>query len=242
MPRGACWRRRGALAARGASTRADVAARRRRRSSTARGCACITARPRCWRAGRGGRRRVGAGRARRRRSGCGLERPAVLTRGDRFILRSYSPLATIGGGVVLDPDPPRTGSRTRAGVGALRGAARGAATIDADARAALRQMLGRCRPAGAAVDRLAGERLGLTAGARCGRRVAALEAATARSPRPPPGSRPARRWPRRWRRCWPGSRRSTAASRWPRACRSKKRGRAGGRGPRRRSSTASSPS
>ncbi|MEO7273303.1 MAG: selenocysteine-specific translation elongation factor [Vicinamibacterales bacterium] len=45
-----------------------------------------------------------------------LESPAVLTRGDRFILRSYSPSITIGGGVVLDPEPPRTGVRTDAGV------------------------------------------------------------------------------------------------------------------------------
>lgn len=34
-----------------------------------------------------------------------LEGPAVLTRGDRFVIRSYSPLATIGGGTVLDPEP-----------------------------------------------------------------------------------------------------------------------------------------
>jgi len=34
-----------------------------------------------------------------------LETPAVLTRGDRFVLRSYSPLATIGGGIVIDPEP-----------------------------------------------------------------------------------------------------------------------------------------
>jgi selenocysteine-specific elongation factor len=41
-----------------------------------------------------------------------LETPAVLTRGDRFILRAYSPPVTIGGGVVLDPHAPRTGVRT----------------------------------------------------------------------------------------------------------------------------------
>src|SRR5262245_12829338 len=41
-----------------------------------------------------------------------LERPAVLTRGDRFILRAYSPSITIGGGQVLDPHPPRAGIRT----------------------------------------------------------------------------------------------------------------------------------
>ncbi|HEU4939940.1 MAG TPA: selenocysteine-specific translation elongation factor [Vicinamibacterales bacterium] len=41
-----------------------------------------------------------------------LEAPAVLTRGDRFILRAYSPSITIGGGFVLDPHPPRVGVRT----------------------------------------------------------------------------------------------------------------------------------
>jgi selenocysteine-specific elongation factor len=40
-----------------------------------------------------------------------LESPAVLTRGDRFILRAYSPPTTIAGGLVLDPDPPRAGIR-----------------------------------------------------------------------------------------------------------------------------------
>ncbi len=44
-----------------------------------------------------------------------LEAPAVLARGDRFILRAYSPPATIAGGEVLDPHPPRTGIRTEAG-------------------------------------------------------------------------------------------------------------------------------
>ncbi len=36
-----------------------------------------------------------------------LERPLVARGGDRFVLRSYSPVTTIGGGVVLDPLPPR---------------------------------------------------------------------------------------------------------------------------------------
>jgi selenocysteine-specific elongation factor len=44
-----------------------------------------------------------------------LEAPAVLTRGDRFIRRAYSPPVTIAGGEVLDPQPPRTGVRTIAG-------------------------------------------------------------------------------------------------------------------------------
>src|SRR5688572_9139669 len=45
-----------------------------------------------------------------------LEAPAVLARGDRFILRACSPLTTIGGGTVLDPLPPRRGVRTSAGI------------------------------------------------------------------------------------------------------------------------------
>jgi selenocysteine-specific elongation factor len=49
-----------------------------------------------------------------------LEAPAVVTRGDRFILRAYSPLATIGGGVVLDPRPPRASMRSPAGLERLR--------------------------------------------------------------------------------------------------------------------------
>ena len=52
------------------------------------------------------RRRVGRPRSRRAASELvrvRLESPAVLTRGDRFIIRAYSPPITIGGGVVLDP-------------------------------------------------------------------------------------------------------------------------------------------
>ena len=41
-----------------------------------------------------------------------LESPAVLTRGDRFILRSYSPATTIAGGIVLDPLAPRGAVRS----------------------------------------------------------------------------------------------------------------------------------
>jgi selenocysteine-specific elongation factor len=44
-----------------------------------------------------------------------LESPVVVTRGDRFIVRAYSPPQTIGGGAVLDPQPPRGGIRTPAG-------------------------------------------------------------------------------------------------------------------------------
>jgi selenocysteine-specific elongation factor len=48
-----------------------------------------------------------------------LEAPAVLTRGDRFILRAYSPPITIGGGVVLDPAPTRPGIRSAEGRASL---------------------------------------------------------------------------------------------------------------------------
>ena len=46
-----------------------------------------------------------------------LEGPVVARGGDRFVLRSYSPVTTIGGGIVLDPAPgrlPRLGDRTLA--------------------------------------------------------------------------------------------------------------------------------
>jgi selenocysteine-specific elongation factor len=54
-----------------------------------------------------------------------LERPAVAGRGDRLVLRSYSPAFTIGGALVLDPLPRR---RNRAdGKGSARLRARGRA-------------------------------------------------------------------------------------------------------------------
>jgi selenocysteine-specific elongation factor len=43
-----------------------------------------------------------------------LESAAVLTRGDRFVLRAYSPPVTIAGGLVLDPHPARGAIRTPA--------------------------------------------------------------------------------------------------------------------------------
>jgi selenocysteine-specific elongation factor len=43
-----------------------------------------------------------------------LEAPAVLTRGDRYILRAYSPPTTVAGGLILDPRPPRSAIRSRA--------------------------------------------------------------------------------------------------------------------------------
>ncbi len=38
---------------------------------------------------------------------CRLDRPLVARRGDRFIIRSYSPMVTIGGGIILDDQAPR---------------------------------------------------------------------------------------------------------------------------------------
>lgn len=42
-----------------------------------------------------------------------LESPLVARGGDRFVLRSFSPVTTIGGGVVLDPFPPMRPPRLR---------------------------------------------------------------------------------------------------------------------------------
>ena len=57
-----------------------------------------------------------------------LERPAAVTRGDRFVLRAYSPPLTIAGGRLLDPRPPR--GRLRSAPGRAR-CERLAATEDA---------------------------------------------------------------------------------------------------------------
>jgi selenocysteine-specific elongation factor len=43
-----------------------------------------------------------------------LEAPALVVRGDRYILRAYSPPMTIAGGLILDPQPPRAGLRSAA--------------------------------------------------------------------------------------------------------------------------------
>ncbi len=43
-----------------------------------------------------------------------LETPVATARGDRFVVRTYSPVTTAGGGVVIDPIPPRRTSRLRA--------------------------------------------------------------------------------------------------------------------------------
>jgi selenocysteine-specific elongation factor len=68
-----------------------------------------------------------------------LEAPAVLTRGDRFVLRQYSPSITIGGGRVLDPSPARSPIRSAAAVARF---ARIDATEDAAAMAFVEERRG----------------------------------------------------------------------------------------------------
>ena len=58
-----------------------------------------------------------------------LERPLVARGGDRFVVRSYSPIATIGGGRVLDPLPPRR-AQWPAGLGAVDHEVRMAALLE----------------------------------------------------------------------------------------------------------------
>ena len=49
-----------------------------------------------------------------------LEQPVAVTRGDRFVLRAYSPIVTIAGGEVLDPVPAKGRLRSSAGLARLR--------------------------------------------------------------------------------------------------------------------------
>jgi selenocysteine-specific elongation factor len=78
-----------------------------------------------------------------------LGAPAVLVRGDRFILRAYSPLETIAGGTILDPGPPRRGVRTAAGM------ARFTSLSKSDTDAVL-AMIGEAGLTGLPVDQLTG--------------------------------------------------------------------------------------
>ncbi|MFQ6132484.1 MAG: selenocysteine-specific translation elongation factor [Armatimonadota bacterium] len=50
-----------------------------------------------------------------------LEQPTATSRGERFVVRRYSPMVTIGGGVVLDPNPRRHRRYDEAVLAALRG-------------------------------------------------------------------------------------------------------------------------
>jgi selenocysteine-specific elongation factor len=58
-----------------------------------------------------------------------LERPALARAEDRFVLRTYSPVATIGGGRVLDPFPPGRRSLWAAGLSSKDPAERLAAAL-----------------------------------------------------------------------------------------------------------------
>ncbi len=54
-----------------------------------------------------------------------LEGPVVARSGDRFVVRSYSPVTTIAGGVVLEPAPPKRKRISGAAASALEGLSRG---------------------------------------------------------------------------------------------------------------------
>jgi selenocysteine-specific elongation factor len=78
-----------------------------------------------------------------------LESPAVLTRGDRFIIRAYSPPVTIGGGIVLDPAPTRPGIRSESGRASLE-----AVRMQADDIGAIRWLVDNAGLAGIATASL----------------------------------------------------------------------------------------
>ncbi len=54
-----------------------------------------------------------------------LEGSVVARSGDRFVIRSYSPVTTIAGGVVLEPAPPKRKRISEAEAGALEALSRG---------------------------------------------------------------------------------------------------------------------
>jgi selenocysteine-specific elongation factor len=59
-----------------------------------------------------------------------LEASVVARGGDRLVIRSFSPVATIGGGIVLDPLPPARRARWPAGLGAGEAAERLTALVE----------------------------------------------------------------------------------------------------------------
>ena len=62
-----------------------------------------------------------------------LEAPLVARGGDRFVLRSFSPVTTVGGGVVLDPFPPPRSRLGRRRLGAEQTAPGRLAALAAEA-------------------------------------------------------------------------------------------------------------
>jgi selenocysteine-specific elongation factor len=101
-----------------------------------------------------------------------LERPAALVRGDRFIVRAYSPTRTIGGGEVLDPDPPGTGIRTAAALERLR-------ELRADATRAVARMIADSEGKGVSLEALSA-RAGVFPGERSSTASALVTAGHAR--------------------------------------------------------------
>lgn len=76
-----------------------------------------------------------------------LEGPAALVRGDRFILRQYSPQATIAGGQVLDPGPQASAVRTPTAERRFEG-------LSGGEHAALARMIADAGPAGTPIRTL----------------------------------------------------------------------------------------
>jgi len=83
-----------------------------------------------------------------------LESPAVLARGDRYILRAYSPPITIAGGLILDPRPPRTAIRSTSAIERLERLDFDPSASDTEASdlRALSAMLDDVGPAGLSMD------------------------------------------------------------------------------------------
>ncbi len=77
-----------------------------------------------------------------------LERPVVAVRGDRFVLRRYSPLATLGGGEVITVNPPRR----RRGEQAVTAVA---SLSTADVSALVQAAVAQCGLAGVTIEGLA---------------------------------------------------------------------------------------
>jgi selenocysteine-specific elongation factor len=83
-----------------------------------------------------------------------LESPAVVSRGDRFILRAYSPAVTVAGGLVLDPSPVRGAIRTAGARARFETLDPGTASGDAVTDRAVAAMIAERGPLGLAISAL----------------------------------------------------------------------------------------
>ncbi|MGH7607701.1 MAG: SelB C-terminal domain-containing protein, partial [Gemmatimonadales bacterium] len=110
-----------------------------------------------------------------------LERPLVARAGDRFVIRSFSPVTTIGGGVVLDPFPPKRPRVSERGLAAAQPAGERLARFVAEAGLAglragdLPVRLGICPAQVGEVSRAAGKGVIVLNGLLVGRRAVAAE-------------------------------------------------------------------